>query len=119
MSDETTERKPQPDESEQQTVEVQEAELPQAPPGGAKPGSGQIDILLETTVPVMVRLGQTELPVRELLQMGPGSVIRLDRQAGEPVDVFLRGIRFATGNLVVVGERLGVRIREILSPAPG
>ena len=98
-------------------VDVHEAELPEAADAGTKTGGGQIDILLDTTVPVMAQLGEAEMPVRELLQMGPGSVIQLDRQAGEPVDLFLRGIRFATGTLVVVGDRLGVRIKEVLSPA--
>ena len=52
---------------------------------------------------------------RELLEMGPGSVLKLDRQVGEPIDLFLRGVRFATGHLVVVGDHLGVRIKEILA----
>lgn len=99
-------------------VEVHEAQLPEAAEAGAKAGGGQIDILLDTTVPVMVRLGEADVPVRELLQMGPGSVIRLDRQVGEPVDLFLRGVQFANGTLVVVGDRLGVRITEVLSPSP-
>jgi len=98
-------------------VEVQEADLPEAAPGPpAAAGGGQIDILLDTTLPVEVRLGQIETPARELLQLGPGSVLKLDKQVGEPVDLFLRGIRFATAQLVVVGDRLGVRIKEVLSP---
>ena len=66
---------------------------------------------------VSVCLGHAEVEVRQLLQSGPGSVLQLDKKAGEPVDLYLRGIRFATGNLVVVGEQLGVRIREILPSA--
>jgi flagellar motor switch protein FliN/FliY len=50
-----------------------------------------------------------------VLELGPGAVVTLDRVAGEPVDLILNGECFATGNLVVVGDRLGVRIREILS----
>jgi len=99
------------------SVEVQEATLPEAADTGAKSGGGQIDVLLDTKVPVTVRLGQVELQVRDLLQLGSGSVLQLDKQVGEPADLFLRGVRFATGTLVVVEDRLGVRINEILSPA--
>ncbi len=65
------------------------------------------------------RLGEAEIQIRELLQMGPGSVLKLDRQTGEPVDLYMRGTRFATGYLVVVGEQLGVRVKEILAPQGG
>lgn len=95
-------------------VEVGDAQLPEAQDSPSRSGSGQIDILLDTTLAVTVRLGQAEIEVRQLLQLGPGSVLRLDRKAGEPVDLFLRGIKFATGQLVVVGEQLGVRVSEIL-----
>jgi flagellar motor switch protein FliN/FliY len=100
-----------------QTVEVQNAELPEvedSPPVG--PG-GQVDILLDTALTVSASLGETEIEVRDLLQLGAGSVLKLDRRVGEPVDLVLRGIKFAKGVLVVVGDRLGVRIKEILPPA--
>ncbi len=99
------------------TAQVSEAELPEAADNGDRTGGGQIDILLDTTMSVSVCLGHAEVEVRQLLQSGPGSVLQLDKKAGEPVDLYLRGIRFATGNLVVVGEQLGVRIREILPSA--
>jgi len=100
------------------TVEVSEAELPEAAQSGPQAGGGQIDILLDATMTISVHLGEAGMTVRELLQLGPGSVVQLARQAGEPVEVCLHGVPFATGNLVVVGEQLGVRIREILSSAP-
>ncbi len=114
VKDETAE---QAEAGQEASVEVQEAALPEAADTGAKGGGGQIDVLLETKVPVTVRLGQVELQVRDLLQLGPGSVLQLDKQVGEPADLFLRGVRFATGTLVVVADRLGVRINEILSSA--
>jgi flagellar motor switch protein FliN/FliY len=59
------------------------------------------------------------MAARDLLQLGPGAVVTLDRQVGEPVDLILNGVRFATGHLVVVGDQLGIRIKDILaSPAP-
>lgn len=102
---------------------VSEVELPQADPGIVPGAPGQIEILLDAQMSVMVELGRAEVLVRDLLALGAGSVIKLDRRKGEPVDLYLRGVKFATGNLVVVGDQLGVRVREILSPpkpgAPG
>ena len=96
-------------------VEVRPAEFPQADPGLTSAPGGQVDdILLGTMMPVAASLGQVKMPVRQLLQLGLGSVVKLDRQVGAPIDLFLRGIKFATGHLVVVGENLGVRINEIL-----
>ncbi len=97
-------------------VEVQTAELPEASESGAAGPGGQVEILLETALPVEVHLGHVQTRVRELLRLGPGAVLRLDKQVGEPVDLYLRSTRFATGHLVVVGDRLGVRIKEIVSP---
>lgn len=96
-------------------TQVNEAELPEAQDARQGPGGGQIDILLDSPMSVSVCLGSARPAVRELLEMGPGSVLKLDRQVGEPIDLFLRGVRFATGHLVVVGDHLGVRIKEILA----
>ncbi len=96
-------------------VDVQEAQLPDVPDAGIRGGAGQIDILLDAAVPVEVSLGRTEMQIRDVLQLGSGSVVKLDKQAGEPVDLYLRGVRFATGSLVVVGEQLGVRIDQIIN----
>ena len=84
----------------------------QQPPAG----NGQMDLLLDVTIKIQACLGEVETQIRQLLQLNTGSVITLDRQVGEPVDLYLRGTRFATGHLVVVGERLGVRIKEIVTP---
>ena len=97
---------------------VQEADLPEVRDTCQTPGGGQIDILLDSPMSVTVCLGQARPAVRDLLEMGPGSVLKLDRQVGEPIDLFLRGVRFATGHLVVVGDHLGVRIKEILATDP-
>jgi len=105
--------------SETAAVAVADAHLPEAVDSGDRSGGGQIDILLDATMSISARLGEAEISVRELLQVGPGAVLKLDRQVGEPIDLFLRGIKFATGHLVVVGEQLGVRIKEILSQDPG
>ncbi len=96
-------------------VDVQDAELPTAKDEMVAGQSGQLDILMDTTIPISAQLGQVEMEVRDVLQVGPGSVLRLDKQAGQPVDLFLRGVKFATGDLVVIGEQLGVRVREVIA----
>lgn len=95
-------------------MEVEEVDLPDADESAQQVHDGQIDILLDTTMPVEIRLGDVEMEVRNLLKLGQGSIITLDKQVGEPMDLYLKGIRFATGQLVVAGENLGVRITEIL-----
>lgn len=79
-------------------------------------GSG-IDLLLDVVLKVNVELGRSSLPVRDILALGPGSVVELDRLAGEPVDVFLNATLIARGEVVVVDERFGVRVTEIVTPA--
>lgn len=101
-----------------QAIEVGSPELPEAVSRPGKAAGGQIDILLDSTMSVSACLGEAEIQVKELLQMGPGYVVRLDRQVGGTIDLYLRGIKFATATLVVVGDQLGVRIKEILPPVP-
>ena len=90
------------------TAPVSETIEPQAASSG-----GQIDFLLDASVEVTVRMGQTQMKVRDLLRLGPGSVLTLDKRVGQPLDLMLRGKRFAGGELVVVEDQLGVRITEI------
>jgi len=97
-------------------VEVSDAQLGEVTDTGARAGAAQIDILLDTTVEIAATLGSTRMPVRQVLELGSGAVIPLDRAVGEPVDLDLNGIRFATGRLVVAGDRLGIRIDQILAP---
>jgi flagellar motor switch protein FliN/FliY len=103
--------------SGQPAVDVRPARFPESPEQTIVAEGGQVDILLNTTMAVTASLGQVTIQVRHLLQLGPGSVVKLDRRVGEPIDLFLRGVKFATGQLVVVGEHLGVRIKEILPSA--
>lgn len=101
---------------EEGSVDVHDAELPEAQASeGTGAGNGQIDILLDTSMPIDVCLGRKEMPVGQLLQLGPGSVIKLDKLVGEPVELLLRNVKFATGTLVVIGDQLGVKIKEIVS----
>jgi flagellar motor switch protein FliN/FliY len=95
-------------------TDVAEVELPHGVKPGADVRGGQVDILLDTTMPVEIHLGEVEMEVRDLLKVGPGSIVTVNKLVGEPLDLYLKGIRFATGQLVVAGDALGVRIIEIL-----
>lgn len=72
--------------------------------------------LYDLTMPVSIELGRTKMSVQELLSLGRGSVIQLDRLAGEPMDVFVGERRFAEGEVVVIGEQFGIRITRVLQP---
>ena len=70
--------------------------------------------LYDLALPISIELGRTSMTVQEVLQLGRGSVIELDRLAGEPVDIYVGDRRFAEGEVVVLGENFGVRITRIL-----
>ena len=74
-----------------------------------------LSMVYDLAVPVAIELGRTRMAVQDVLALGRGSVIQLDRLAGEPIDVFVGDRRFAEGEVVVVGEQFGVRITRILS----
>jgi flagellar motor switch protein FliN/FliY len=95
-------------------VEASEAAFPQAPQRDVRGAGGQIGILLDTRMPITVTLGQIEISIKDLLSLSAGAVLKLDKQVGEPAELYLRGIKFATGHLVVVGDQLGVKIHEII-----
>lgn len=77
---------------------------------------GGIDVLLDVKLPISVELGRAEMEVKEILQCAPGTVIELNKLAGEPVDVYINGRMVAQGEVVVVEEHFGVRVTSLLSP---
>lgn len=77
-----------------------------------------IGMLLDLSLPISIELGRTTMTVQELLRLGRGSVIQLDRLAGEPIDIYVGDRRFAEGEVVVLGEHFGVRITRIVSSGP-
>ena len=76
-----------------------------------------LSMLLDLTLPVSIELGRTSMSVQEILQLGRGSVVQLDRLAGEPVDIYVGERLFAQGEVVVLGEHFGVRITRIAGAA--
>lgn len=79
-------------------------------------GSNEVPIsmLLDLTLPISIELGRTSMTVQEILRLGRGSVVQLDRLAGEPIDVYVGDRRFAEGEVVILGETFGVRVTRIL-----
>ena len=78
-------------------------------------GEVPISMLLDLTLPVSIELGRTSMTVQDVLRLGRGSVIQLERLAGEPIDIYVGDRRFAEGEVVVLGEHFGVRITRIVS----
>ena len=105
----------QKDDSKKQAQSVEFAEVTQGESTG--PGSS-IDILLDMNIPVTVTIGQTEIPVRRLLRLGPGSVLNLDKPIDEPADIYLKDAKFATGSIVEVDGWFAVKINQILGAKP-
>jgi flagellar motor switch protein FliN/FliY len=99
---------------EDSKTQAQSAEFSEVNATGDTGAGGSIDLLLDVNIAVTVAIGQTEIPVRRLLRLGPGSVLELDKSIGEPADLYLRDTRFATGSVVVVDGRFAVKIQQIL-----
>ncbi|MEP6619457.1 MAG: flagellar motor switch protein FliN [bacterium] len=81
-------------------------------------GEVPLSMLLDLTFPVSIELGRTSMTVQDILRLGRGSVIQLERLAGEPIDIYVGDRRFAEGEVVVLGEHFGVRVTRVLSIAP-
>ena len=88
--------------------------------GGAEAGTPPaFDALMDIAMPVAIEIGRASMTVQEILQLGIGSVIQLDRIVGEPVDIYVSDRKFAQGEVVVVGEHFGVRITRVLTGPNG
>ena len=83
--------------------------------GGETPRN--FDLLLDIPLEVTVEIGRTRLPLRTLLQLGAGSVIELAKLAGEPLDVLVNGKPIARGEAVMVNDKFGVRLTDVISPS--
>ncbi len=89
---------------------------PISPSPGTQDFHNNIDMLLDVKMPVSIELGRTELPIAELLTLGPGSVIELNKLSGEPVDLLVNNKIIARGEVVVVAENFGIRVTSLVSP---
>ena len=111
------EKQDQQNDSENGTskAQAQSVELSEAADTQEVSASGNVDILLDMNVPITVAIGDTNISVRRLLQLGPGSVLKLEKSVDAPADIYLKDTKFATGNVVVVDEKFAIRVKQILT----
>ena len=113
---------------EQEELEVVPAKKPSAKAKTAKfqelendadsepDGEVSMNSILDVPVVISMEIGRTHIPIRNLLQLNQGSVVELDRLAGEPMDVLVNGTLIAQGEVVVVNEKFGIRLTDVISP---
>jgi len=99
------------------TTQYSPATFSQLAPAAEDVEARNLDILLDVPLQVTVELGKTQIPIKQILEYGQGSLITLDKLAGEPIDLLVNGKYFAKGEVVVIDESFGVRITSILTPA--
>jgi flagellar motor switch protein FliN/FliY len=98
---------------------VRKAEFQPLSGASTAAGTDNLRIVMDVIVPVTIELGATELPLRKILELGPGSIVRLDRSLGEPADILVNGELVGRGEVVVVDDQFGVRVTELLNPDAG
>lgn len=99
---------------------VEETLESQTVAGGAMGGydsSLNLDVLMDVPVTISMEIGRANINIRNLLQLNQGSIVELDRLAGEPLDVLVNGTLIARGEVVVVNEKFGIRLTDVISPA--
>ena len=104
-----------------------ESSVPQAQPAQIFPSFGEtagkasmmneLDMILDIPVQIAVELGRTKISIKSLLQLAHGSVVELDAMAGEPMSVFVNGTLIAQGEVVVVNDKFGIRLTDIITPS--
>ena len=105
-------------------TEAKNAEFEEVSEGAGVGGEASLDVLLEIAMPITVNIGTVKVPFKRLLQLGPGSVLQLDKPIGQPAELYVQDIKFATGDIVVVDNCFAVRIKEVMGvdlpqePAP-
>jgi flagellar motor switch protein FliN/FliY len=103
-------------ESQQTDVIAKVPDFAELSPGGGGAGANPMDFLLDVNVTVSAELGRTTLLLGDVLKLGVGSVLQLDRPVADPVDLMVQGRRLARGEVVVVDDRFAIRIQEIADP---
>lgn len=98
---------------------VAKAELKNLVPNehGPTMEESSLDVIMDIPVTISMEVGRTHISIRNLLQLNQGSVVELDRLAGEPLDVMVNGMLVAHGEVVVVNEKFGIRLTDVISPS--
>jgi flagellar motor switch protein FliN/FliY len=86
-------------------------------PAAGNPAGNDINMILDIPVQLTVELGRTRIPIKNILQLAQGSVVELDAMAGEPMDVLVNGFLIAQGEVVVVNDKFGIRLTDIVTPS--
>jgi flagellar motor switch protein FliN len=101
-------------------IDPQPAELGNLKPEPPEPAVSRelnLDVVLDIPVTLSMEVGRTRISIRNLLQLNQGSVIELERAVSEPLDIFVNGTLIAHGEVVVVNEKFGIRLTDVISPA--
>ena len=101
---------------EKREVKAQSVEFAEFKKKEEAPSQVNIELIMDVSLPLVVELGRTKLSIQEILDLGIGSIVELDKLAGEPADLYINDVLFARGEVVVIEENFGVRITEIVSP---
>lgn len=99
-----------------EVAEAATAAVASSQPAPKKGNARTIEFLMDVSLSVSVEVGRARMTINDLLQMGPGSVVELEKLAGEPLDIFINGKPVARGEAVIVNEKFGVRLTDIISP---
>lgn len=99
----------------EQTAKPAESTSGPMPTGAG--GELNLDVILDVPVTVSLEVGRARMPIRNLLQLNQGSVVELERDAGDPFDVYVNGTLIAHGEVVVVNDRFGIRLTDVISPS--
>jgi flagellar motor switch protein FliN/FliY len=99
------------------TEQVARASFTNFSPTPGNMPSGDINMILDIPVQLTVELGRTRIPIKNILQLAQGSVVELDALAGEPMDVLVNGYLIAQGEVVVVNDKFGIRLTDIVTPS--
>jgi flagellar motor switch protein FliN/FliY len=86
-------------------------------PTGAAAAGNDLNMILDIPVQLTVELGRTRIPIKHILQLAQGSVVELEAMAGEPMDVLVNGYLIAQGEVVVVNDKFGIRLTDIVTPS--
>ncbi|MCG8435783.1 MAG: flagellar motor switch protein FliN [Gammaproteobacteria bacterium] len=98
---------------------TERAEFEDLEPAGAERADNDVnlEVILDVPVTLSMEVGRAKMSIRNLLQLNQGSIVELEREAGEPLDLFVNGTLVAHGEVVVVNERFGIRLTDVVSPA--
>lgn len=105
------------DQSERRAAAGSEGRTASKAPDDSVDGQRNLGLVLDIPVTISMEIGRVKVPIRNLLQLTQGSVVELERLAGEPLDVMVNGTLIAHGEVVVVNERYGIRFTDVVSPA--